>query len=45
MWHIIHYKATPKCNIIMYVDDTTVVLTLENFGALNNIAVIADEIN
>ena len=29
----------------MYADDTTLVSTLENFGALNNIAVIEDEIN
>ena len=29
----------------MYADDTTLVSTLENFGALNNIAVIDDEIN
>ena len=29
----------------MYADDTTLVLTLENFSALNNIAVIEDEIN
>ena len=28
----------------MYADDTTLVSTLENFGALNNIAVIEDEI-
>ena len=38
-------KATPKFNIIMYADDTTLVSTLENFGTLNNIAVIEDEIN
>ena len=38
-------KATSKFNIIMYADDTTLVSTLENFGALNNIAVIEDEIN
>ena len=38
-------KATSKFNIIMYADDTTLVYTLENFGALNNIAVIEDEIN
>ena len=38
-------KATFKFNIIMYADDTTLVSTLENFGALNNIAVIEDEIN
>ena len=29
----------------MYADDTTLVSTLENFGALNNLAVIEDEIN
>ena len=29
----------------MYADDTTLVSTLENFGTLNNIAVIEDEIN
>ena len=29
----------------MYADDTTLVFTLENCGALNNIAVIEDEIN
>ena len=29
----------------MYADDTTLVFTHENFGALNNIAVIEDEIN
>ena len=29
----------------MYADDTTLVSTLENFGALNNIAVIEDKIN
>ena len=33
-------KATSKFNVIMYADDTTLVSTLENFGALNNIAVI-----
>ena len=38
-------KATSKFNVIMYADDTTLVSTLENFGALNNIAVIEDEIN
>ena len=38
-------KATSKFNIIMYAYDTTLVSTLENFGALNNIAVIEDEIN
>ena len=38
-------KATSKFNVIMYADDTTLVSTLENFGALNNIAVIDDEIN
>ena len=38
-------KATSKFNIIMYADDTTLVSTLEIFGALNNIAVIEDEIN
>ena len=37
-------KATSKFNIIMYADDTTLVSTLKNFGALNNIAVIEDEI-
>ena len=37
-------KATSKFNVIMYADDTTLVSTLENFGALNNIAVIEDEI-
>ena len=29
----------------MYADGTTLVSTLENFGTLNNIAVIEDEIN
>ena len=29
----------------MYADATTLVSTLENFGALNNTAVIEDEIN
>ena len=38
-------KATSKFNIIMYADDTTLVSTLQNFGTLNNIAVIEDEIN
>ena len=38
-------KATSKFNVIMYADDITLVSTLENFGALNNIAVIKDEIN
>ena len=38
-------NATSKFNVIMYADDTTLVSTLENFGALNNIAVIEDEIN
>ena len=38
-------KATSKFNVIMYADDTTLVSTLENFGALKNIAVIEDEIN
>ena len=38
-------KATSKFNVIMYADDTTLVSTLKNFGALNNIAVIEDEIN
>ena len=38
-------KVTSKFNGIMYADDTTVVSTLENRGALNNIAVIEDEIN
>ena len=38
-------NATSKFNVIMYADDTTLVSTLENFGTLNNIAVIEDEIN
>ena len=38
-------KATSKFNVIMYADDTTLVSTLDNFGALNNIAVIEDEVN
>ena len=38
-------KATPKFDIIMYADDTTLVSTLENVGAFNNIAVIEDQIN
>ena len=38
-------KVTSKFNIIMYADDTTLVSTLENFGALHNIAMIEDEIN
>ena len=38
-------NATSKFNVIMYADDTTLVFTLENFGTLNNIAVIEDEIN
>ena len=38
-------KATSKFNIIMYADATTLVSTLEHFSALNNIAVIEDEIN
>ena len=38
-------KATSKFNIIMYADDTTLVSTLENFVALNIIAVIEDDIN
>ena len=38
-------KATSKFNVIMYADDTTLVSILENFGTLNNIAVIEDEIN
>ena len=29
----------------MYADDTTFVSTLDNFGALNNIAVIEDKVN
>ena len=29
----------------MYADDTTLVSTIENFGALNNMTVIEDEIN
>ena len=37
-------KATSKFNTIMYADDTTLVSTLENFDALNNIAVIEDKI-
>ena len=37
-------KATSKFNIIMYADDTTLVYTFKNFGTLNNIAVIEDEI-
>ena len=35
-------KATSKFNIIMYADNMS---ALENFGALNNIAGIEDEIN
>ena len=38
-------KATSKFNVIMYADDTPLVSTLENVGALNNIAVIEEEIN
>ena len=38
-------KATSKFKIIMYADDTSLVSTLENVGALNNIAVIEYEIN
>ena len=38
-------QTTSKFNIIMYADDTTLMSTLENFGALNNIAVIEGEIN
>ena len=29
----------------MYADDTTLVSTLKNFGTLNNIEVIEDELN
>ena len=38
-------NATSKFDIIMYANDTTLVSTLQNGGALNNIAVIEDEIN
>ena len=37
-------KAISKFIFIMYADDTTLVSTLENFGTLNNMAVIEDEI-
>ena len=36
-------KATSEFEVIMSADETTLVSTLKNFGALNNIAVTEDE--
>ena len=38
-------KATSKLNVIMYTDDTTLVSHLENFGPVNDINTLVQELN
>ena len=38
-------KATSKHTVIMYADDTTLVLYLENFGPVNDIKTLEQELN
>ena len=37
--------ATPKFELILFVDDTTLILTIENFVPLNNVSELENNIN
>ena len=38
-------KATSKFKVIMYADDTTLVSHIENFGPVNDISTLEQELN